>query len=132
MLLCQCRRQREGQSVSAIQLKFRCRFRFFIFCKSLWPYYNILLAPNDQVRTTLCHTSFLCLAHKIIESVQGTLQPLVCEHAIQARYRQCKQQHQYEDSKDYLDQSKRSETSHRQNYSLYDKSQHGRRDVFLL
>ena len=113
-------------------MKFRRYFSCFIFCKSLRPYHDILLAPNNQVRAPLRHTSLLCLAYKIVESIEGTLQSPIREHAAQARHRQHKQQHQYENSKDDLDQCKRSQTLHWQTYSPHDKSQHGQSDVFLV
>ena len=113
-------------------MKFRRYFSSFIFCKSLRSHHDILLTPNDQVRAPFRHTSLLCLPYKIVESIQGTLQPPIREHATQARHRQHKQQHQYEDSKDDLDQCKRSQTLHWQTYAPHDKSQHGQPEVFLL
>jgi hypothetical protein len=65
---------------------------------------------------------------KLIEAIQRAPQPSVCKHAVQARHRQQHQQHQYEDRENNLDQSKPSGTSHGQNYSLQNKSQHGQAD----
>jgi hypothetical protein len=67
----------------------------------------------------------LCAPHKIVESIQGTLQLSILKHAGQARYCQPKQQHQYEHSENNLDQRKAPQPLHRRTYSTEAKSQQG-------
>src|SRR5437868_6657900 len=84
-----------------------------ILCKSFRANYDIVVAPYNQVRTTLDDASLLRLAHKIVEPIQRFLQPPVGDHASEARYSQHEQQHQYEDRESNLDQRKTPGSLHR-------------------
>src|SRR5207248_3690928 len=87
----QRRRKREFKRASPDGTKLSLCFSFLIFCKSFRTYHDIVLSPNDQVRTTLGDACRLRLTHQIVELIQRLLQPPVCYHASKARYRQHKQ-----------------------------------------
>src|SRR5205809_487615 len=91
----------------------RFTLRFHILYKRYRANYDIVVAPYNQVRTTLDDASLLRLAHKIVEPIQRFLQPPVGDHASEARYSQHEQQHQYEDRESNLDQRKTPGSLHR-------------------
>lgn len=124
MLIRQRGRQRKLQKLSATQCKLCRCFNFLVFRKGFGPHHDVILAPNDQVSPALYYAAFLRMPHKIVESVQGTLQLSIRKYAGQARYCQRKQQHEYEYSEDNLDQRKTPQSLHRRTYSMDAKSQH--------
>src|SRR5439155_10207900 len=103
MVCRQCCWQGEFQQRSRAQTKYRRRFGFLVFCKTFRTHQHTVFAPNNNVRSTLSHTSLVCLAHKIVESIQGLLQSLACDHAGQAGNCQHEQQHQDENGQRNLD-----------------------------
>src|SRR6266496_1858642 len=124
MLVLQRRRQRKLQNLSATQRELRRRFIFVGLGESFGPRYDIILVPNDQVRPALCYAAFLCVPHKIVESIQRAFQLSIRKYPGQARYRQCKQQHEYEYREDNLDQRKAPQPLHRRTYLIDAESQH--------
>ncbi len=130
MLVGPRRRQRKLQKLSATQRKFCCCFNLIVSRECFGPCHDLILAPNDQVSPALGYAAFLCMPHKIVESIQGALQLSIRKYTGQARYRQPKQQHEYEYGEDNLDQRKTPQPLHRRTYSIDAKSQHvGNRSI---
>ena len=127
MLVRQRGGQRKFQNLPTTQSELCRRCNFLVFCENFGPRHDLILAPNDQVGPALRYAALLCAPHKIVESIQGTLQLFIRKHAGQARYCQPKQQHQYEHSENNLDQRKTPQPLHRRTYSIEPKSQTGER-----
>src|SRR5262245_25032540 len=74
-----CRKQNLNPA-SFAKTKHSRGFFFLPFCKDFRPQQDNVFAPNDQIGTAFSHTSFLRLAHKLVETVERLLQSSVRDH----------------------------------------------------